>query len=132
MTAKEPIVQAIANASGLIEFIPEKVEKAPEEPGVFLIIASGQKVMYVGDTAGKSLRESLWNVLEEQPFGATEYFRTIVASDPAKSAQIAHDLIAEIKPPHNLGYGRFRNEEVKVPRQGHSIRHAAPNPSATK
>jgi len=120
------------NASGLIEFIPENVEKAPEDAGVFQVVASGQKVMYVGDTEGKGLRESLWNVLEEQPFGATEYFRYIVESDVAKAAEIAAALIAEIKPPHNLGYGRFRNEEVTVSRQGHSIRHAAPNPNATK
>jgi len=125
-------VQAIDNASGLIEFIPENVEKAPEEAGVFLVIASGQKVMYVGDTRGKSLRESLWNVIEEQPFGATEYFRYIVETDAGKAAEVAAGIIAELKPPHNLGYGRFRNEEVKVSRQGHSIRHAAPNPSQTK
>lgn len=123
---------AIENASGLIEFIPENVEKAPESAGVFLIIASGQKVLYVAPTAGKSIRESLWNVLEEQPFGATEYFRYVVEGDEQKAADIAARLIEEHKPPHNVGYSRFRNEEVKLPRQGHSIRHAAPNPSETR
>jgi len=121
-------VRAAGNTSGLIEFIPENVEKAPECAGVFLIVASGQKVLYVGNTGDKGLRESLWNILEEQPFGATEYFRTIAEPDPAKAAEIAEQLIAELKPPHNLGYGRFRSAEVKVPKQGHSIRHAAPNP----
>jgi excinuclease UvrABC nuclease subunit len=125
-------VQAIANASGLIEFIPENVEKVPDEPGVYLIIASGQKILYVAATAGKGLRESLWNVIEEQPFGATEYFRYIVEKDEEKAAEIVTTLINEHKPPHNIGYRRFRNEEVRVPRQGHSIRHAAPNPSETK
>ena len=121
-------MEAAANASGLIEFIPENVEKVPEGPGVFLIIASGQKVMYVGKTTDNSLRESLWNVLEEQPFGATEYFKYIAEDDAAKADEIAASLIADLKPPHNLGYGRFRNEEVKLSRQAHSIRHAAPNP----
>lgn len=121
-------MRAAGNASGLIEFIPEYVEKVPEGSGVFLIIASGQKVMYVGETRDKGLRESLWSVLEEQPFGATEYFRYIVEDDAAKAAEIAKQLIGELKPPHNLGYGRFRSEEVKVSKQGHSIRHAAPNP----
>ena len=125
-------MQAAGNASGLIEFIPENIEKAPEDGGVFLVIASGQKVMYVGETQGKGLRETLWNVLEEQPFGATEYFRYIVENDAAKAHEIAAGFIAELKPPHNLGYGRFRNEEVEVSRQGHSIRHAAPNPSETR
>lgn len=125
-------MQAVGNASGLIEFLPENVEKAPSEPGVFLVVASGQKVMYVGSTGDKGLRESLWNVIEEQPFGATEYFRYIVEPDATKAAGIVDALIDELKPPHNLGYGRFRNEEVKLPRQGHSIRHAAPNPNATK
>ncbi len=121
-------MEVAGNASGLIEFIPENVEKVPEGPGVFQIIASSQKVMYVGTTDDKGLRESLWNVLEQQPFGATEYFKYIAESDAAKVAEIAADLIAELKPPHNLGYGRFRNEEVTLPKQGHSIRHAAPNP----
>jgi excinuclease UvrABC nuclease subunit len=121
-------VRAAGNSSGLIEFIPENVEKVPEDSGVFLIIASGQKVLYVGETGDKGLRESLWAVLEEHPFGATEYFRYIVESDVAKASEVAKELIAEHKPPHNLGYSRFRSEEVKVPKQGHSIRHAAPNP----
>ena len=121
-------MEAAGNASGLIELIPENVEKVPEESGVFLIIASGQKVMYVGTTGEKNLRESLWNVVEEQPFGATEYFKYIAESDAATAEEICAALIDEIKPPHNLGYGRFRNEEVAVPKQGHSIRHAAPNP----
>ncbi len=119
---------AASKASGLIELIPENVEKVPEDAGVFLIIASGQKVMYVGETGDKSLRERLWGVLEEHPFGATEYFRYIVEPDAAAAHEAAEKLIAEHKPPHNLGYGRFRNEEVAVPKQGHSIRHAAPNP----
>lgn len=123
---------AVANASGLIEFIPENVEKVPPEGGVFLIIASGQKVLYVATTKDKGLRESLWNVIEEQPFGATEYFRYIVEPDETRAAEIATSLIAKHKPPHNLGYSRFRNEEVTLPRQGHSIRHAAPNPSETR
>ncbi len=122
-------MRAAGNASGLIEFIPEYVEKVPEGSGVFMIIASGQKVIYVGKTGDKKgLRESLWSVLEEQPFGATEYFRYIVEADADKAAEIAEELIAELKPPHNIGYGRFRSEEVTVPKQGHSIRHAAPNP----
>ncbi len=125
-------MQTAGNASGLIEFIPANVEKVPEDAGVFEVIASGQKVMYVGKTQGKGLRESLWSVLEQQPFGATEYFRYVVETDDAKAAEIAEQLIAEIKPPHNLGYGRFRNEEVRVPKQGHSIRYAAPNPNSTR
>jgi len=125
-------VPAVENASGLIEFIPENVERAPETAGVYLVIASGQKVLYVATSGGKSIRESLWNVLEEQPFGATEYFRYIVETDPQKAADIAAGLIEKHKPPHNVGYSRFRNEEVKLPRQGHSIRHAAPNPSETR
>ena len=121
-------MQAAGNASGLIEFIPEYVEKAPDDSGVFLIIASGQKVLYVGETGEKGLRESLWKVLEEHPFGATEYFRYIVEPDAEKARKVAADLVAELKPPHNLGYGRFRNEEVKLPKQGHSIRQSSPNP----
>ena len=123
---------AAGKASGLIEFIPENVEKVPEDAGVFQVIASSQKVMYVGKTGAKGLRESLWGVLEEQPFGATEYFRYIVETDDAEASEVAEQLIAELKPPHNLGYGRFRNEEVTVPRQGHSIRYAAPNPNSTR
>lgn len=121
-------MEAAGNISGLIEFIPEKVEKVPEDPGVFLIIASSQKVLYVGKTDGKGLRESLWNVLEQQPFGATDYFKYVAESDAVKADEITAELIAEHKPPHNLGYGRFRNEEVTLSKQGHSIRHAAPNP----
>ena len=122
------MVEAAGNISGLIEFIPENVEKAPEDSGVLLIISSSQKVLYVGTTASKGLRESLWNVLEEQPFGAPGYFKYVAESDPANADKITAELIAEHKPPHNLGYGRFRNEEITLPKQGHSIRHSAPNP----
>jgi excinuclease UvrABC nuclease subunit len=124
-------VEALKNDSGLIEFLPENVEKAPAEAGVFIVVASSQKVLYVGQTGDKGIRESLWAVIEEQPFGATEYFRHIVETDAAKAAQIAAALIEEHKPPHNLGYSRFRNEEVRVSKQGHSIRMSAPNPNAT-
>ncbi len=114
--------------SGLIEFIPENVENVPDECGVFFVLASGQKVMYVGQAGERSLRESLWRVFEEQPFGVIEYFRYLVVPDSAAAEETANRYIAELKPPHNLGYGRFRNDEVKVSKQGHSIRHAAPNP----
>ena len=40
-------MKAAGNISGLIEFIPENVEKAPEDSGVFLIISSSQKVLYL-------------------------------------------------------------------------------------
>ena len=121
-------MKAAGNISGLIEFIPENVEKAPEDSGVFLIVSSSQKVLYVGTTDGKSLRESLWNVLEEQPFGAPGYLKYVAEPDSEKVDEITAELIAEHKPPHNLGYGRFRNEEITLPKQGHSIRHSAPNP----
>ena len=121
-------MEAAGNITGLIEFIPENVEKAPEDPGVFLLISSSQKVLYVGTTDAKGLRESLWNLLEEQPFGATGYFKYVAEPDAAKAVEINAELIAEHKPPHNLGYSRFRNEEVTLPKQGHSIRHSAPNP----
>ena len=121
-------MEAVANDSGLIEFIPENVEQTPEEPGVYLVVTSSQKVIYVGQTGDRGIRESLWEVLEEQPFGAIEYFRYVVATDSARAEEIAGRYISELKPPHNLGYGRFRNEEVELPKQGHSIRHSAPNP----
>ena len=121
-------MEAPAHTSGLIEFIPENVEKAPEEPGVFLVIAPGQKLMYVGLSGEQSLRESLWSVIEEQPFGVVEYFRYAVEPDPAAAKALAQSFIEEHKPPHNMGFGRFRNDQVKLSKQGHSIRHAAPNP----
>jgi len=121
-------VQAPAQTSGLIEFIPENVEKAPEEPGVFLVIAPGQKLMYVGLSGEHSLRESLWSVIEQQPFGVIEYFRYAVEPDPAAAEALAQTFIEEHKPPHNMGFGRFRNDQVEVSKQAHSIRHAAPNP----
>jgi excinuclease UvrABC nuclease subunit len=121
-------VESSANVSGLIEFIPERVEKAPEEPGVFLVIAPGQKVMYVGLSGERSLRESLWSIIEEQPFGVVEYFRYAVESDAEAAGALAQKFIEEHKPPHNLGFGRFRNDEVEGGKQAHSIRHAAPNP----
>ena len=114
--------------TGLIDFLPENVEKVPDEPGVYLVLATGQKVMYVGVASQGGLRESLWQIIEEQPFGVTEYFRYQVAADAAAAEELAVQCIAEHKPPHNLGYGRFRNDEVKLPKQGHSIRQAAPNP----
>ena len=121
-------MEAVANESGLIEFIPENVEQTPEEPGVYLVVTSGQKVIYVGQTGDRGIRESLWEVLEEQPFGTIEYFRYVVATDSAQAEEIAGRYIRELKPPHNLGFGRFRNEEIEIPKQGHSIRQAAPNP----
>ena len=45
-------MSAMPNASGLIEYLPETVEKAPEGAGLYLIVASGQKVLYVGEADG--------------------------------------------------------------------------------
>ena len=114
--------------SGLIDFLPKNVEKVPDEPGVFLVLASGQKVIYAGVAGDTGLRESLWQIIEQQPFGVIEYFRYETASDAAAAEELCEGYIAEFKPPHNVGYGRFRNEEVKLPKQGHSIRQAVPNP----
>ena len=81
-------MEVAGNISGLIEFIQENVEKAPEGPGVFLLISSSQKVLYVGTTDARGLRESLWNLLEEQPFGATGYFKYVAEPDAAKAVEI--------------------------------------------
>ena len=67
-------------------------------------------------------------MLEEQPFGVPGYFKYVAEPDSEKVDEITAELIAEHKPPHNLGYSRFRNEELTLPKQGHSIRHSAPNP----
>ncbi|MFQ5743347.1 MAG: hypothetical protein ACE5HV_07135 [Acidobacteriota bacterium] len=114
--------------SGLIELTADRIEKVPEGPGVFMMVSPGQKVIYVGHAGDSGLRESLWRVFEQEALPAASYFRYQSTADAATAEALASERIEALKPPHNIGYGRFRNGEVSVPKQARSVRQAAPNP----
>ena len=46
----------------------------------------------------QSLRESLWSVIEEQPFGVVEYFRYAVEADASAAEALAPWLSALTMP----------------------------------
>ena len=122
------MVQTSAPESGLIELTPEHVEELPDGPGVFQLVSPGQKVIYVGHGGEKGVRESLWEIIEEQAITGVGFFRYQIAADPAAAEELAARYVEELKPTYNLGYGRFRNSEVTRSRQGRTVRRAAPNP----
>lgn len=117
-----------AQESGLIELTPENIENVPDGPGVFQIISVGQKVVYVGHSGDRGLRESIWEIVEEHVLAVASFFRYVTTSDEETARELALQYVERYRPPHNVGYGRYRSGDTTLPRQGHRVRQAVPNP----
>lgn len=114
--------------SGFIEITPESLEELPEEPGHFRLRSPGQKVTYAGHAGDEGLREVVRETVEGQPiagFATVEYETTESAEEAASAAETDIDVY---KPLYNEGFGRFRNSDVDLPKQGHRVRAAMRNP----
>jgi len=125
---EEQSVDVTAADSGLIDFIPENIDRLPEEPGVFLIVSPGQKVIYVGYAGEGGLRNSLWEFFEDRAIPAAAFFRYRTARDVSIAEVLAGDYINAMKPPYNVGYGRYRPFETSLTKGKREIRQAAVNP----
>jgi excinuclease UvrABC nuclease subunit len=125
---EEQSVDVTAADSGLIALVPDNIDKLPEEPGVFLIVAPGQKVIYIGHAGDEGLRSSLWSFFEEHAIPAAAFFRYRTARDGSIAEVLAGDYINAMKPPYNVGYGRYRSSETSLTRGKRKIRQAAVNP----
>lgn len=125
---EEQSVDVTAADSGLIDFIPDNIDKLPDEPGVFLVVSPGQKVIYVGHAGDVGLRNSLWKFFEERAIPAAAFFRYRTARDGSIAEVLAGDYINAMKPPYNVGYGRYRSSETELTRGRRKTRQAAVNP----
>lgn len=124
----EASTERIQEDSGILEFLPHRLEEVPEGPGVYLLLSAGQKVIYVGEAGEGGLRDTLWELYEEQVFSGASAFRYLTTADREAAAQLAQELIQRHKPTYTIGFHRVRPEDISLPKQGHKIRRAVPNP----
>lgn len=121
-------MESSGKASGLIELSPEEIEEVPEGPGVFELIATSQKVIYVDSAGERGLREAIREIFEEHVLSVATFFRYTTTADEAEAQELARRKIEAERPPHNVGYDRYRFSDTKISKQGRRVRHAAPNP----
>jgi len=121
-------VEMSGKASGLIELTPENVEDVPEKPGVFELVATSQKVIYVDHAGDRGLREAIREIVEEHVLSVATFFRYTVTGDESRAEELARQRILSERPPHNVGYGRYRFSDTELSKQGRRVRQAVPNP----
>lgn len=114
--------------SGLIELTPENIDEVPEGPGMFELVATSQKVIYVDHAGEEGLREAIREIVEEHVLSVATFFRYTVTADEAEAQELARRRIAAERPPHNVGYDRYRGSDTKLSKQGRRVRQAVPNP----
>lgn len=108
--------------SPILDFEPEHIESVPDVPGVFRILSFGQKIIYVGHAGNEGLREALWELYEDNVIGGAAEFVWTGCESAEAAEELAGEEIRRLKPIYNIGFDRFRNEEVSVPKQGRSVR----------
>lgn len=119
--------QVVLN-SGLLSLSPDLIESLPEVPATYRLRAVGQRVMYVGHAGAEGLREAIRGISETQQFAGIASLEYAVASSPEAAKAAAEDRIRVEKPLYNMGFGRYRNTELSLPKTGHRIRKAIRNP----
>lgn len=108
--------------SKILDLEPEHIESVPDGPGVFRILSFGQKVIYIGHAGDEGLREALWSFYEDNVLGGAAEFTWVACESAAEAEELARQEIRRVKPIYNIGFDRFRNDEVALPRQGRSVR----------
>ena len=115
-------------ASGLVELTPDAIDALPDAPAWYRLRSPGQRVMLVGHAGDEGLREAIRELYGSHLVGGLAFVEYEASADAAAAADAAARDIELLKPLYNDGFGRFRNEEVTLPRAGHCIRKAMPNP----
>lgn len=124
----QPESPSVETRSGIRSFEPARLEELPESPGVYRIYSYGQKAIYVGHAGDEGLREALWELYESGALGGAAYFDFAVCDDEETADSRAADEIESLKPIYNIGFGRLRNDELTVPKQGHGVRREGLDP----
>ncbi len=102
-------------------------DRMPEEPAIYRLRSSGQRIMYVGHAGDEGLREALTTLLTGQSMTGVRFVEyEVMTADAAQAAAEAE--IDVLKPLYNTGFGRFRNSDVRLPKQARRIRTAMDNP----
>ena len=114
--------------SGLLELTPGVIDGLPETSAVFRLRSSGQRVMYVGYAGDQGLREVVRELVGGGPIAGISRLEYSLADGVNAAEAAAEDEIRRYKPLYNEGFGRLRNSEATLPRKGHRIRKAMPNP----
>lgn len=111
----------------ILEFVPEQIERIPESPGVFRILSAGQKVIFIGTADDGGLRDTLWELYEDRAIGGASEFTFTPCDSPEEAADLAREAIRDERPIYNIGFGRFRNDQIETPKQGGSVRREGPD-----
>lgn len=114
--------------SGLIALKPASIGKLPESPGYFRLRSSGQRIMYVGHAGDEGLRQTVGEAAASAPVAGVSYVEYSSTTDAGGAEAAAQADIDRLKPLYNLGYGRYRNAELSLPKKGRRIRKAIHNP----
>ncbi len=114
--------------SGLIELTRQAIERLPDDAGHYRLRSSGQRVMFVGHAGDLGLRETLRQVSQSHIVAGIATLEYVIADTSESAAEEAEREIRELKPLYNMGFGRYRNSDLRLPKKGHSIRKAMQNP----
>ena len=100
----------------------------PGGPAVYRLRSSGQSVVYVGHVGEEGLREEIREIWAGHALTGIATVEYELADSAEEAAAAASEEIDALRPLYNEGYGRFRNSDVNIPKQGHRIRKAMDNP----
>lgn len=114
--------------SGLLELTPGVIDGLPDTPAVFRLRSSGQRVMYVGHAGAQGLREAVRELCGAAPVAGISRLEYSLADGASAAEASAEEEIRRYKPLYNEGFGRFRNSELTLPKNGHRIRKSMHNP----
>lgn len=114
--------------SGLIDLTPEMVETLPEEPALYRLLASSQRIMYIGYAGEEGLRNAVRKDIQRRMAAGIVLLEYEPKKTPEAAEAAARESIKALKPLYNEGFGRYRNNDVSLPKAGHRIRKAMQNP----
>lgn len=114
--------------SGIMDLTPETVETLPEKPALYRLLASSQRVMYIGHAGEEGLRNAIRKAVQGQ-LAAGIVLLEYEPKPTSEAAELAaREEIRALKPLYNEGFGRYRNSDFSLPKKGHRIRKAMQNP----
>lgn len=114
--------------SGMILLSSATIDDLPDRPAVYRLRSSGQNVVYVGHAGDEGLRDAVREVWATHAMTGVATVEYEEADSAEAAASAAAEEIDALRPLYNEGYGRFRNSDVNIPKQGHRIRKAMSNP----
>lgn len=114
--------------SGMIQLSNAAIDRLPEGPALYRLRTSGQRIVYIGHAGDEGLRQAIRDVWSGNAMTGVATVEYSPADSADAAAAAAGEEIDVHRPLYNEGYGRFRNSDIDLPKQGHRIRKAMDNP----